>query len=191
MSYKNLLMIEENLGHILNRITFIYRNQKILTECIKNFKGFSIFKEKVGPFQKGKNYKIKLFIAIPLIKRDILKIAFEERFEINDVQRYAIIERDDLKLKELDNKYFLDKIKEFRRFMKKAVLSGKKAKIDLDRYNSYNTNLVDSRLQKLLRLGISDLSPLDEKLLTNSELLFVRKISEWINIWRTHYLNQD
>ncbi|MBY9007131.1 MAG: hypothetical protein KGD63_10260 [Candidatus Lokiarchaeota archaeon] len=182
-------MLKENLEDLLKRINFIYKNQKIFTKCIKDFKGFSIFKERIGPYHEGKTYKLKLFIATPLIKNNILRIASEDKFENVNVQRDAIIERDSLKLKELESKYFLDMVKEFRGFMKNAVKNGEKSKTDLDRYNSYSANIIDSRLLKLLRLATSELSPSDEKKLTNSESVFIEKISEWITIWRNHYLN--
>ncbi|MBY8981954.1 MAG: hypothetical protein KGD57_03335 [Candidatus Lokiarchaeota archaeon] len=186
-----MFKLKEDIGESLDRINFIYKNQKILTECIKDFKGFTIFKEKLGPYQKGKSYKLKFFLAIPLIKNNILKIAPEDKFDNRDAQRYAISERDDLKLKELESKYFLNKIKEFKLFMKKAVNIGEKPKTDLDRFNSYNANIIDSRLLKLLRLSTTELSPSDEQRLTNSEKILISNISELINIWRNYYLNQN
>ncbi len=186
-----MLKIKENMRDSLKRINFIYKNQKILTECIKDFKGFSLLNEKIGPYQKGKTYQIKLFLAIPLIKNNILKVAHEDKCDNIDVQRYAISERDDLKLRNLESKFFLNKIKEFDFFMKKSVDIGEKPKSDLDRFNSYKTNIIDSRLLKLLRLATTELTLSDEKRLTNSEQILFSSISELIYIWRNYFLNQN
>ena len=60
--------IEADLVDILNRFNFIFKNEDIYTECIKNNESLSILGEKFGPFEKGKKYKLKLFLAIHLLK---------------------------------------------------------------------------------------------------------------------------
>ncbi|GAG88697.1 unnamed protein product, partial [marine sediment metagenome] len=45
--------MEERLANSLNRINFIFRNEKIIVECIKNSEGFSLLGESFGPFEKG------------------------------------------------------------------------------------------------------------------------------------------
>ena len=51
----NLKKIEYEFLDSLRRINFIFRNEDIYTECIKNHKGFLILGDKLGPFEKGKN----------------------------------------------------------------------------------------------------------------------------------------
>ena len=143
-------IFEERLSNSLSRINFIFQNEKIITECTKEFEGFSLLGESFGTFEKGKKYKLKLFSAIPFIEKGILKVAPWDKCDSVDVQRYAISERDDPKLTKRTNNYFLNKIKEFRRFMENEIDNKNKPKIDLDRYNSYTSNIIDSRLLKLL-----------------------------------------
>ena len=183
--------IETKLIDELNRINFIFQNEEIYTECEKSFNGFSLLGEKFGPFEKGKKYKLKVFLAIPFIDNNILKVVSSEKCDNVDVQRYAIAERDDQKLVLRDNKYFLNKIKEFKRFIKKNVKDGIKPKLDLDNFNSYMANIIDIRLLKLLRLSKAELSLNDEKRLTNSELLLYNHIYKFISIWRKFFLAID
>jgi len=182
--------IEADLVDILNRFNFIFKNEDIYTECIKNNEGFSILGEKFGPFEKRKKYKIKLFLAYPFIENNILKVASSEKCDNTDVQRYAIAERDDQKLVQQDNEYFLNKIKEFQFFMEKTVKDGVKPTIDLDRFNSYFSDIVNSRLLKLLRFTRSKLSLDDEKRLTNTEKVLFDIIYDYIKTWRTFYLER-
>ncbi|MFX1558217.1 MAG: hypothetical protein ACFFC9_13255 [Promethearchaeota archaeon] len=182
--------IEAKLGDTLNRFNFIFKNEEIYTECIKYNEGFSILGENFGPFEKGKKYKLKLFLARPFIENNILKVAPSEKCDNTDVQRYAIAERDDQRLIQQDNKYFLNKIKEFQYFMEKKVKDRVKPMIDLDRYNSYLSDIINSRLLKLLRLTKSKLSLDDEKRLTNSEKALFDIIYDYINTWRTFYLEK-
>ncbi|MFX0135225.1 MAG: hypothetical protein ACFFDN_16395 [Candidatus Hodarchaeota archaeon] len=180
-------VIEERLTNSLSRINFIFRNAIIVTDCIKNFKGFSLLGESFGPFEKGKKYKIKLFSAIPFIEKEILKVASTDKCDNIDVQRYAIEERDDLKLIKRINKFFLNKIREFKRFMEIEIDKKNKPKIDLDRYNSYTSNIIDSRLLKLLKLSMAELSLEDEKRLTDSEKYLYKYLYDLIKIWKNFF----
>ena len=163
----------------------------IYTECIKDQNSFSILGEIFGPFEKGKKYKLKLFLAIPFIKSKILKVASSEKCDHIDVQRYAIAERDNQRLVQQDNDYFLNKIKEFQFFIKEEVKAGIKPKFDLDRFYSYLSNIIDGRLLKLLRLSRSKLSLDDEKRLTSSEKILFKYFYEYIKTWRNFFLEAN
>ena len=161
------------------------------TECVKDYAGFSLFGEQFGPFEKGKNYKIKLFIAIPFIENSILKIKSSEKCDNIDVQRHAIAERDTQQLIPQDTNYFLNKIKEFRNFMEKDILDEIKPRRDLENFNSYMMNIIDNRLLKLLRLTKTELSLDAERRLTNSEQFLFKRIHELVNTWRSFYLSAN
>lgn len=180
--------IEEKLIDSLIRTNFIFNNEEISTECIANHKGFSFLGESYGPFEKGIKYKLKLFIAIIFIQNNILKVAPNEKCDNIDVQRYAISERDDQKLIHRNNIFFLNKLKQFKFFIEKEVNDKSKPKIDLDRYISYTTNIIDSRLLKLLRLAKAELSLDDEQRLTSSEKFLHKRFYSFIKIWRDFFL---
>jgi hypothetical protein len=158
------------------------------TECIKDYAGFSLFGEQFGPFEKGKNYVIKLFLAIPFIENSILKVLSSEKCDNIDVQRHAIAERDTQQLIPQDTNYFLNKIKEFRKFMEKDIIDEMKPRRDLENFNSYLMNIIDNRLLKLLRLTKTELSLDAERRLTNSEQILFKRIRELVNTWRSFYL---
>ena len=180
--------IQVELYDSLNRINFIFKNAEIYTECIKNCEIFSILGEKFGPFEKGKKYRLKFFLAIPFIENNIMKIASSDKCDNIDVQRYAIIEKDSQQLVQQNDDYFLNKIKEFQFFLKKEVKDGIRPIIDLDRFNSYLSNIIDSRLLKLLRMSRSELSLVDEKKLTSSEKLLFDLFYKYIQTWRDFFL---
>ncbi|MFW9973077.1 MAG: hypothetical protein ACFFDF_23040, partial [Candidatus Odinarchaeota archaeon] len=71
--------------------------------------------------------------------------------------------------------------------MENEVDNKNKPKIDLDRYNSYTTNIIDSRLLKLLKLSMAELSLDDERLLTNSEKLLYSYLFYIIKTWRKFF----
>ncbi len=183
--------IEHQLEDSLNRVNFIFRNEEITTECINAYEGFSILGEAFGPFEKSKKYKLKYFVALPFIENNIMKISSNEKCDNVDVQRYAISERDDQRLIQRDNPYFLNKIKEFKTFIEKDVNDKNKPKLGLDRFKSFTINIIDSRLSKMLRLARAELSVDDERKLTNSEKLLHRKLSELIKVWRAFFLSND
>ena len=163
-------------------------NELVTTECIKSNDGFTILGEIFGPFEKGKKYKLKLFSALPFIKNEILEIAPSEKCDNIDVQRYAMSERDDQKLTQTKDGYFLNRIREFRHFMVEDIEKKKKPQISLDRYNSFASNIVDNRLLKILKLTKSDLSLEDERRFTLAEKLLFRNLSIFIKGWRNFYL---
>lgn len=173
----------------LQRINFIFTNEDIYTECIKNHKGFSILGENLGPFEKGKKYKLKFFLAVPFIKNNILKVASTDKCDNVDLQRFAIEERDDQKLIQRENEFFLNKIKEFHLFLEKDVIENNKPQKFLDDYKSYLTSVLDSRLLKIMRIAKSDLSIEVEKRLAISERLLYNNIHKIVNMWREFFLN--
>jgi hypothetical protein len=160
----------------------------VSAECVKNHAGFSLFGEQFGPFEKGKNYRLKLFLAMPFIESNILKIHSSEKCDNVDVQRYALAERDTQQLIQQETNYFLNKIKEFKKFMEKDILDDLKPRRDLENFNSYLMNIIDHRLLKILRLTKTDLSLDDERRLTNSEQVLFKHIHELVNTWRNFYL---
>lgn len=181
--------VENQLKNSLVRINFIFMNEELSVECIKHLKEFSLIGESFGPFEKGKKYRLKLFLAIPFIENDIMKIPSNEKCDNVDVQRYAFDERDEQKLILRENNYFLNKIKKFRVFLEKDINDKIKVPIDLDKYNSYMSNIIDSRLSKLLRLSKAKLSLDDERRLTSSEKILFKHLYKFIKVWRKFYLN--
>ena len=181
---------EDEFIDCLVRINFIFKNEEIFTECIKDHDGFMLLGEGFGPFEKGKKYKLKLFIAISFIENDILIVDSNEKCDNIDVQRYAISERDDQHLVRRENNFF-NKLKEFKLFMEKEIKDGLKSKAELDRFNSFTTNIIDSRLLKLFKLARAELSLEDEKKLTNPEQMLFKYISTIVNSWRNFFLGKD
>ena len=183
--------IETQLEDSLNRVNFVFKNEEVTTEGIRNYNGFSILGEMFGPFEKGKKYRLPYFVALPFIENNILKIDSKEKCDNTDVQRYAISERDDQSLLYRENKFFFNKIKEFRDIIEKEVNENKIPKLDLDRFRSHSISLVDNRLLKLLKLARTSLSLDDERKLTNSEKLLFSKLSDVIKIWRNFFLTKN
>ncbi|TFF98306.1 MAG: hypothetical protein EU547_01875 [Promethearchaeota archaeon] len=184
-----MLQIEESFTESLKRINFTFQNHKILTECIQDYKDINLFNTKLGPFKKGKKYSLKFFVAAHLINQNILKILPEERCDNVVVQRFAMRERENQELKELEDPLFLNKLKEFRRFIKLEMRKGEIPKFNFDKFNSFMANLIDSRLLKLLKLGSINLSVDDEHTLTSSEKVFYKKVSKLIKAWREFFLS--
>jgi hypothetical protein len=185
-------IIEDVGGHLtdsLKRINFMFKNEKITTECVKSYEGFTLLGKSFGPYEKGKKYKIKLFSAIPFIMNEILEVIQTEKCDNVDVQRYAISERDDQKLIQTDDGFFLNRIKEFKRFMKNDIKNRNKPQINLDRYNSYSVSMIDNRLFKLLKLAKTDLSLDDERRLIISEKLLFDIFFNLIKNWRDFFIN--
>ena len=73
-------------------------------------------------------------------------------------------------------------------FMEKDVKDGIKPMIDLDKFNSYLSNIIDNRLLKLLKLSKAELTLDDEKRLTISELTLYRLIFDLLSTWKTFFL---
>jgi len=180
--------LEIKLIDSLARINFIFQNEELYTECIKNFEGFSILGKNMGPFEKGKKYKMKLFEAAPLITNNVLMVSANEKCDNFDVQRYAIAERDDIKLHKMEHNLFLNKVKEFKKFMEKSVKEGEKPPDFLKNYDSYLLNIIESRLLKLLRLSKSEISLNEEQRLTKSEYILYKQISKLIKTWKGFFL---
>ena len=183
-------MFENQFQENLSRINFKFQNQEILTECVKDQESFSFLKANFGPFEKGKRYKLKLFIALPFIKHGILKVHDLEKCDNTDVQRFAIEEKENVPLVKHGIPYFLNKLKEFKIIIENEVKSQKRPKFDLDLYNSYLINIINSRLTKVLNLSKSELSLDDERKLTLSEKKLYKELYYLIKRWRNFFLTK-
>jgi len=191
MAREGLMTIEDDLLDYLIRLNFAFKNEETITECIRSHMGFSILGEKFGPFEKGKKYRLKYFKAIPFIKNDILKLSASEKCDNVDVQRYAISERDDQKLILREEKYFLNKVKESKILMEKEVKSRIKPEADLHRFNSFTTNIIDSRLLKVLKIARSEITLDDEQKLTKSEKVLYKRLFNILKVWRNFFLTDN
>ena len=129
-----------------------------------------------------------MFSAIPFIENDILKVAQSKKCDNVDVQRYAISERDDQKLIQTEDPFFLNTIKEFKQFMEENVKKKIIPRINLDLYNSYSSSIIDKRLLKLLKLAKTELSVDDERKLTISEKLLFNLVFSLIKQWRDFFI---
>ena len=180
--------LEDNLTEFLQRINFILKNEDILTQCIKDMDGFTLFGEKFGPFEKEKRYKLPFYKAIPFIENKILSIAPNDRLSHSDVQRFSIEDRDNDMIIDRKDKFFLNKIKEFKKFLEKEVQDGTKAQEFLKNYNSYSSLLLERRLLKLLNLSRTELSFDEEDRLTTSEQFLYNQIYKLIKNWRNFFI---
>ena len=160
-----------------------------MNECIKDFDRFHLFGKKIGPFKKKKKYPLRFFLALPLIQHNILSIDVSQKCDHIDVQRYAISERDDQRIIKPNEKFFLNKLKEFKHIMRKDIENKVKNQMDLDRFNSYMSNIVDGRLFKLLRMAKSKLKVNEEQRLTISERVLYQEINHLLEIWRKFFLD--
>ncbi len=157
---------------------------------MKNVESFSIVTDTFGPFEVGKKYKLRQFLAEPFIKNNVFKIIPAEKCDNIDVQRYTIAERDDQKLvHQENNEFLLEKIKEFKSLIEKEVNDGTKLRRDLDNYNSYFSNLIELRLIKLLKMSKADLSEEEEAKLMIPEKFLFKKVNELLLSWKNHFLS--
>ena len=180
--------LKAQLKEELRRIELKFKNERVLTKCVKNHDGVQMLGDKIGPFKKDKKYKLKFFEALPFIKNDILIIDESERIDNVAVQRHAIAERDNHGLMGKDSKYFLTKIKHFKFFMEKEVLDKLKPQEFLDRFNSFFSNLIDARLLKLLKLAKAKIGAEEERKMTHSEQLIFELLRQIILVWRKSFL---
>jgi hypothetical protein len=183
--------VGSQLTNSLKRINFMFKNEKITTECVRSYEGFTLLGKSFGPYEKGKKYKMKLFSAIPFIMDEVLEVIQSEKCDNVDVQRYAISERDDQKLIQTEDGFFLNKIKEFKQFMKNDIKNKNQPQINLDRYNSYSVSMIDNRLFKLLKLAKTELSLDDEGRLMISEKLLFEIFFKIIKNWRDFFINSE
>lgn len=183
--------VEEKFIDTMKRLDFLFKNEVIITECVKNYDGMNISGEKFGPFIKGNKYRMPLFEALPFIEHDILKIENSVKCDNVSVQRYAIAERDDQRLIKQDRKLFLFMIKQFKKFMEKQVAERAIPQDFLDKYNSYFSNLLDMRLLKVLRLTKTKLNPSDKQRLTLSENLLFKRIYSLLKTWKNVLLEKE
>ena len=181
--------IEPDLNDSLMRINFILKNEEFYTDCVKNSDAISVLGKRFGPFEKGKKYKMKLFEIIPFIDANILIISDTEKCDNVTVQGYSIAEKDESRLVRRDNNLILNKIKEFKKFMEKAIRDGTKPQGFLNQYSANLMNLIDSRLNKLLLFSKTSLSMDDESRLTSSEKILYKQMSKLIKIWRMFFLS--
>jgi len=183
--------IESDLNDSLMRFNFILKNKAFYMDCVKNLDAISVLGKNIGPFEKGKKYKMKLFEAIPFIDANVLIISDKEKCDNVTVQGYTIAEKDENRLVRRDDNLVLNKIREFKKFMEKAIRDGTKPRDFLNKYSADLMFLIDSRLNKLLLLSKTEISMDDERRLTSSEKYLYKQINKMIKTWRKFFLSSN
>ncbi|MHA1725089.1 MAG: hypothetical protein ACTSYC_12580 [Promethearchaeota archaeon] len=184
-------LISQNLINSLRRINLIFQHEIIQTYCIKDYNGFELLGYSFTKFKRNNKYNLPFYLAFPFIERNILSVSPSDKCDHLDVQRYAFNEKNEQKLANPEQEFLLNKIKEFKTIMKNDVEKGFKTNLAMDNFNSYYSNLLDTRLLKILKLAISEFSLEDEKKLTNSEKILLKMLSNLIKTWRKFFLEKN
>ncbi|MHA1802964.1 MAG: hypothetical protein ACTSU4_00345 [Promethearchaeota archaeon] len=184
-------LISQNLINSLRRINLIFQHEIIQTYCVKDYNGFELLGYSFPKFKNNNKYNLPFFLALPLIEKNILSVSPADKCDHLDVQRHAFNEKNEQQLANPEQEFLLNKIKEFKTIMKNDVDKGIKTNLAMDNFNSYYSNLIDTRLLKILKLAISEFSLEEEKKLTTSERILIKMLSNLIKTWRNFFLEKN
>jgi len=183
-----MLKLETDLDVYLKRLKFIFQNKMMVVECIKDCNGINLFGDNFGPFKKGMTYKLPFWKIKPFIEKNYFKMAPENEINNSLIQQFAEQERDNIKLVDRQNDFFLE-IKELKRLIKKKVENGVLPKEELIKYHSNLEFLLHQRISKIEKLATSRPSTEILERLTETEKILFQYLEDLIKKFKAFLLD--
>lgn len=149
-----MLKLETEIILYLERLKIIFLNKMIVVECIKDCDRINLFSENIGPFKRGRTYKLPFWKIKPFFERNYCKIQSKNEINSSLIQQFAENERDNTKLVKRQNNFFVE-IKELKRLIKNKIENKIYPKEELIKFQLHLESLLHQRISKIEKLATS------------------------------------
>lgn len=166
---------------------FKFDHQKVRLVALRAIPKISLAGEELGPIEENEYFEVQGWIADELIRNGYAKPANEEeKLTIVDIQKAQIVEaiQSPRNLSILP-KDFYPKLRKFLKELEEKSRNDPTKKIELQKVFQIATDIVTSRVNKILIL--SSIRERDESLLKNltlEERVLYEKLYQTVNEWR-------
>jgi hypothetical protein len=171
---------------VIKDADFIFENSTVKVVANRNCPEIDLLGLKIGPFEEGKEYEVRFWIACELEKSGIARLRKEELLDAAQLYRVQWLESTQpaKKLSQLANSFY-SKLRIHLNDLKKEAISSPEKMKEYEKAMNNARDIVDCRLRKIISLASTSrqTSQILENL-TREERFLYEHIFELIRAWR-------
>ena len=170
---------------------FEFENMQVKIVANRNSPEIELPGIKVGPFEEGKEYEIKYWIAKELKKSGIARIRMEQPLELMILNKIQWKERNQASQKVLSvPENFYPKLRRFLEELNDQAIKKPEKRPDIERAKNLSVDIVRMRLKKIVALASSgrDQTSIIRHGFTKEEELLYECLHKIINEWQNEIL---
>ncbi len=136
---------------------FIFENSPVRVIANRNFSEVELAGAKVGPFEEGREYAVKHWIAQQLEKSGVLHIRDEEQLDLRKINNVHWKESGIVNARQLSvlEENFYPKLRRYLAELKKGAVGNPEKMRDYEKVKLMSRDIVNCRLRKIVSLASS------------------------------------
>lgn len=170
---------------------FVFENTPVKIVANRNSPAIDLPGTKVGPFQEGKEYEVKLWIATELKKAGIAHIRMEDPLDLTMLNKIQWKERVQAsqRLTSLPEEFY-PKLRRCLEELNEEAIKKPEKRADYDKAKNLSDDITRMRLKKIVALASSGRDQAGQILrsLTKEETYVYECLHKIINEWKTEIL---
>jgi hypothetical protein len=170
---------------------FVFENAPVKIVANRNSPAIDLPGTKVGPFQEGKEYEVKLWIATELKKAGIAHIRMEDPLDLTMLNKIQWKERVQAsqRLTSLPEEFY-PKLRRCLEELNEEAIKKPEKRADYDKAKNLSDDITRMRLKKIVALASSGRDQAGQILrsLTKEETYVYECLHKIINEWKTEIL---
>jgi len=177
----------------IKHVDEVYENSPVKIIANRNHPEIELAGLKLGPFEEGREYDVKYWIATELEKAGIAHIRPEQQLDIRKLNNIhwkesGIVHAKQLSSLEAD---FYPKLRRYLAGLKRGAIGNPEKSLEYQKASRMAQDIVNCRLQKIVSLASSpDQTNLTLKDMATEERILYQNLHDSINEWKTSILKE-
>jgi hypothetical protein len=177
----------------IKHVDEIYENSLIRIIANRNHPEIELAGLKIGPFEEGKEYDIKYWIATELEKAGIAHIRPEQQLDLRKLNNIHWKESGIVHAKQLSSldPDFYPKLRRYLANLKRGAIGNPEKSLEYQKASRMAQDIVNCRLQKIVSLASSpDQTNLTLKDMATEEHILYENLHTLISEWKTNIIQE-
>ena len=170
---------------------FIFENISVIVVANRNNPQIDLPGMKVGPFQEGKEYELKFWVAKELEKSGIVRIRIKEPLDLMILNKihWKELVKTSQKLTSLPS-FFYPKLRRYLKELSEIAIKKPEKRVEYEKAKNNSNDIVQMRLKKIISLASSGRDQTGQILrtLTKEEKYAYDHLHKFISEWKNEIL---
>jgi len=169
---------------------FVFENAPVKIVANRNSPAIDLPGTKVGPFQEGKEYEVKFWVATELKKAGIARIRMDDPLDLmmlNKIHWKEARVQASQRLTSLPEEFY-PKLRRFLEELNDEAIKKPEKRADYDKAKNLSDDITRTRLKRIVSLASSPQTRQILGSLTKEERILYDYLHETISKWRTEIL---
>ncbi len=177
----------------IGEVDFIYENSPIKIIANRNQAEIELAGIKIGPFEEGREYDVKYWVAHELERAGIAHIRSEEQLDLRKLNNIHWKESGIVHAKQLSSLEpdFYPKLRRYLAGLKKNAFGNPEKSFEYQKATRMAQDIANCRLQKIVSLASSpEQNQLIQKDMAKEESILYEKLRDFIHEWKTGIIKE-